>query len=255
MGNLTGGIKRFISNKNTMTILLVIAGVAVLFIAYNIRLNDAISPVTVPIATREIASTDVISEDDFEYVEINADFLSEVEIYTNASDIIGKYVTAGTSIVTGSLFYTSQVVEKSELPNAVFDDIDEGYTLFALDVDEDSTYGNSIYPGDRIDLYVKVPNEFGIILFGKLVESIEVLAVRDSNQEDVFSSTDTGDSSLLLFAVPDETYSLLMRALEVSGLEIIPVPRNKTYTTDSDGMQVENADIEAIINSQTKDSN
>lgn len=255
MGNLSNSIKRFLSNKNTMTILLVIAGIAVLYIAYNIRLESAVSPVTVPIATREIGATEQITADDIEWVQINSDFVSNVDIITNIALLEGYYVTTGTSIVEGSLFYTSQVVEKSELPNSVFDDIPDGYTLFYLSVDETTTYGNSIFPGDRIDLYVSVPDEDSIVIFGKLVESIEVLAVRDSSFEDVFASTETGSSSLLLFAVPDDTYSLLMRALEVSGLDIIPVPRNKAYTEEGNATQVENTEIESIINSQTKDSN
>lgn len=254
MGNLTSGLKRFLSNKNTMTILLVIAGIAVLFIAYNIRLESSVSPVTVPIANKELGATDQITADDVTWVEINSDFLSNVSVYTSLAQIEGMYVTTGTSIVEGSLFYTTQVVEESELPNSVFDDIPEGYTLFYLSVNETTTYGNSIYPGDRIDLYVTVTNDAGTVLFGKFYESIEVLAVRDSNNEDVFASTETGSSSLLLFAVPDEDYSLLMRALEVNGLEITPVPRNKAYTTEGGETQVASSAIIEIIESKTQDA-
>ncbi|MFI3260890.1 MAG: hypothetical protein R3Y13_04170 [bacterium] len=254
MGNLTGGIRRFVANKNTMTILLVIAGIAVLYIAYNVRLQSAVSPITVPVATRQIASTELIKESDMKFVEINSDFLKENDIITSAGLISGKYVAAGTSIVAGSLFHNSQVVEKESLPNAVFDDISDGYTLFSLTVNENSTYGNSILPGTYIDLYVTVPNELGVICFGKLVESIEVLAVRDSGNNDVFASTDTGKSALLLFAVPDETFSTLTRALKVSGLSIFPVPRNEAYTTQSGATKVENVIIEKIIDTATLDT-
>ncbi len=254
MKNLTNSLRRFLANKNTMTILLVIAGIAVLYVAYNIRLESSISPQTVPIANKELGATDQITADDIEWVEINSDFLKNVGVITNLNQLEGNYVTTGTSIVKGSLFYTSQVVEKSELPNSVFDDIPEGYTLFYLNVNEKTTYGNSIFPGDRIDLYATVDDDAGIVLFGKLYESIEVLGVRDSNNEDVFSSTETGKSSLLLFAVPDEDYSILMRAEQVSGLDIIPVPRNKAYTTEGGETQVVSDSIMAIINSQTQDA-
>lgn len=254
MGNLTSGLKRFVANKNTMTILLVIAGITVLYVAYNIRLESSISPVTVPIANKEISATNQITSNDITWTSVNSDFLKNVNIYTSSSQIDGQYVTTGTSIVAGSFFFQSQIVEKSDLPNSVFDDIPEGYTLFSLSVSESTTYGNSIYPGDRIDLYATVNNEAGITLFGKLYESIEVLAVRDSNNEDVFSSTDTGKSSLLLFAVPDEDFSILMRALKVSGLSITPVPRNKAYTTEGGETQVVSDAIMAIINSQTQDA-
>lgn len=244
-------IKRFISNKNTMTILLVVVGIIVLYVAYNIRIDSAIEPVKVPIATRNIGATEQITADDFIWVETTSEFVENTDIITDASSLVDYYVTTGTSIVEGAAFFEDQIVEKSELPNSVFDEIPEGSTIFYLSVDEDSTYGNSIYPGDKIDLYVMVDNADGITLFGKLVESIDVLAVRDNNQNDVFSSIETGSSSLLLFAVPDDTYSLLMRALTVSSLEIIPVPRNSEYTTSGEAMQVENVMIEAVINSQS----
>ena len=62
------------------------------------------------------------------------------------------------------MFYTAQVVEKKELPNAIFDEIPEGYTIYQLKVDNNTTYANSIYPGDKIDLWLKT-TENGIFSF------------------------------------------------------------------------------------------
>lgn len=246
------GIKRFLTNKNTMTILLVIIGIVVLYVFYNMRVESAVQPVWVPVANRNIGATEQVTAEDFEKVEASAAFVNESGIITNEAELIDHYITTGTSIVKGAVFYKSQVVEKGDLPNSVFDEIPDGNTIFYLNVDEDSTYGNSIYPGDRIDLFVQVDNAEGITLLGKLVESIEVLAVRDSNQQDVFASVETTSSSLLLFAVPNDTYSLLMRAKTISGLEIIPVPRNTAYTNEAGATQVENYAIENVINSQTQ---
>ena len=41
-------LNRFLGNKNTVTILCVIAGVAVLLIGYNYRVNQAVQPINVP---------------------------------------------------------------------------------------------------------------------------------------------------------------------------------------------------------------
>ncbi len=244
MGN---NIKRFLTNKNTVTILAVLAGVVVLFIGYTSRINKAINPTRVPIANKEIGAAEKITEDDFEFVEVNSDFLKDVDIITNYGMLTGNYVAAGTSIPKGGLFYKSQVVPKNELPNAVFDDIPEGYTGFTLKVDNDSTYGNSIYPGDRIDLYIKANSDLGKIMFGKFVESIEVLKVRDSNQDDVYADTDVKEPALLLFAVEDDMFDLLTLASFISGLEIIPVPRNKAYTTDAGSTEVKSETLKAYI--------
>ncbi len=246
-----GVVKRFFTNKNTVTIIGVIVGVLVLWFFYNMRINDAITPIVVPYAKEEIGATEEIIKENIGYVEVNSDFLQTAQILQADSQVIGKYITTGTSIPAGGLFYASQVVEKEQLPNAVFDDIPENYTLFSLRVDNNSTYGNSIYPGDRIDLYIKANDDTNTVMFGKFVESIEVLAVRDSSQNDVFDSTTTGQSAVLLFAVEDEMFHLLTQATFISGLEIIPVPRNKEYTTDAGTTEVKSEYIRQFILSKT----
>ena len=172
-----------------------------------------------------------------------------MDIYRTLSDIEGKYVNAGTSIPAGGLFYRSQVVEKNQLPSTIFDGIENGYTVYGLSVNNHTTYGNSILPQTRIDLFMKATDSSGRILFGKLIESIEVLAVVDSSGKDVFASTTPGAPAELLFAVPDDLYNLLMSAQSISGISIIPVPRNANYTSN-EGDTVTIDDLRAFIESK-----
>lgn len=227
MGN---SFQRFFKNKNTVTILGVIAGVIVLWGFYDYRVKTATSPVSVPYAKQEITATTEITSDMIGWTEVNSKFLKTASIITNKNNIVGKYVTTGTSIPQGGLFYTKQVVEKSALPNSIFDDIPECYTIYSLSVNNHSTYANSIYPGTRIDLYMKATDDTGKIMYGKLIESIEVLAVRDANGANVFDSNPPTAPAELLFAVPNETYTFLMKTGYLSSVTILPVPRNKAYT-------------------------
>ena len=48
MGNLTTSFRKFMQNKNTVTVVGVIAAIFILYIAYTMRINRAISPVVVP---------------------------------------------------------------------------------------------------------------------------------------------------------------------------------------------------------------
>jgi Flp pilus assembly protein CpaB len=57
------------------------------------------------------------------------------------------------------------------------------------------TYGNSIFPGNYIDLYYKIVEDgSGKITIGKFIESIRVLAVTDGNGENIFETKDTPNS-------------------------------------------------------------
>ena len=52
MNNMIIRFKRFIGNKNTVSILTMIVGIGVLIIGYNYRVNSKINPVTVPYAKK-----------------------------------------------------------------------------------------------------------------------------------------------------------------------------------------------------------
>lgn len=251
MGNIGETIKRFFTNRNTITILGVIIGVIVLWGFYNWRVKQATNPIQVPYAKQTITATTEISEDMIGYIEVNSKFLNNAKIITNAGQLIGKYITTGTSIPEGGLFYQDQVVEKDSLPNTVFENIPAGYTIFSLSVDLHSTYANSIYPGTRIDIYMKAPDDSGKIMYGMLINSIEVLAVRDSNGSNVFDQSPPSSPSELLFAVPDEMYKLLTRATYLSSVELVPVPRNKTYTAEAGETRYGSNELKNYIESKT----
>ena len=248
------GFKKFIINKTTVTILGIIAGVAVLVGFYIYRVNNAINPTRIPVAKNEISATEEITAEDIEWVSISSSFLSNANVITNTNDLIGKYVTTGTSISEGGMFYAEQVVEKRDLPNSVFEQIPDGYTIYQLEVEEESTFGNSIYPGDRIDLYILGEDpDTGRTVFGKFVQSIEVLAVRDRDGQNVLDVTSGGKPACLLFAVQTDLYRYLKIAERISSMEIVPIPRNREYTENAGSTEYNNQQLINLITRYARD--
>lgn len=234
MGSLMTKLKRFLSNKNTVTILCVIAGILVLYIGYNWRVNKATKPTTVPYAKNTLSSRHVITTDDIGYMEVSNTVVSKsANMIKVANQLVGKEVTYGTTIPKNSFFYTEAITSPENQPDNVISDIQDGYTLFSLSVDLHTTYGNAIYPGNYIDLWFKGVDDYRKLMYTNLIRSIKVLDVRDSQGQSVFeTSSEKRTPSELLFAVPDEMYSLLRKAQYISNVEIIPVPRNKNYTAN-----------------------
>lgn len=251
MGSLLNTFKKFFTNKTTVTILGVVVGVAVLFGFYTYRVNNAVNPTRVPVATRTIAATEEITSDDIKMEEIGSSFLTD-DIITSTNDLVGKYINTGTSIPEGGMFYTSQIVEKEELPNSIFDEIPDGYTIYQLRVNNESTYANSIFPGDRIDLFMTTTQD-DLIYFGEFIRSIEVLAVRDANGENVFDVTSGRTPAWLLFAVPTDMYRYLKVAEYIANVTITPVPRNRTYNTESGSTEITNEELLQMIQSHIMD--
>jgi Flp pilus assembly protein CpaB len=229
MGNLVGTFKKFLGNKNTVTILAVIAGVIVLWYFYNYRVNQAITTIKIPYAVDRIDTGKKIEIDNTKFKEITRSTLKDSDIITDTSFLEGKYVCVGTSIPANGFFYKSQVCEKQELPNSVLDNIEDGNTLYELSVNNELTFANSIYPGDYIDLYVNSTDDDRKILYGALIEGIQVLAVRDHSGRDVFWDSTAGDSAFLLFSVPNDLAKLLEVA-QSARITIKPVPRNASYS-------------------------
>ncbi len=256
MGNLGISIKRFFGNKNTVTIIGVIAGIAVLYIGYSVRVRNAIEPQTIPYAKDEIAGNTLITSDLIGSLQVSKSMVDQTDnLATNQGQVIGKYVKYDTTIPRGGLFYHSQLMLEEELPNSVTRHIDEGHTLYSLGVNLHSTYGNSIMPNDYIDLYFKAVDDNGIVIFGKFIESIKVLAVKDSQGQHVFSSSGTQPSELL-FGVPDEYYQLLRKAgfISSNNIEIIPVPRNSDYSENPTDTAITSEEIKMFINSKAKNA-
>lgn len=250
MGNIINTFKKFLANKNTVTILGVLAGVIVLWGFYSWRVNKATSPIKVPYAKESIAATSEITQDVVGYIEVNSKFLSAVDVIQNANEIIGKYVNTGTSIPKGGLFYRTQVVEKGSLPSTFIEDIEDGHQPYSLEVNNHTTFGNAIYPGDKIDLYMKATDEEHKLVYGLFVQSITVLAVRDSTGRNVFDTNPPRTPAELVFSVDDDMAKLLREASYLSGITLVPVPRNKNYTQEGAAVKTYEY-FKRLIESQT----
>lgn len=262
MNNLIVGIKKFFTNKNTVTVVGVILAIIVLYAGYNMRINQAITPVTVPYALEEINPSTQITEDMVGTKEIPSSMVDDT-IITNSADVIDMYANGDSVIPEGSLFYTRCVVTRDQLPDSIILDYPKGYVLYNLDVDMASTYSNSIYPGNYIDIYLKVMNRIDEgstanvadkIMVGKLLENVKVLAVYDSEGNNVFANLEQKTSpAQIIFAVPEEYHILLRKAsyLRAYESEIIPVPTAESYEETPGDVQLSNEDLKTFINTVT----
>jgi hypothetical protein len=261
MNNITVGLKKFLTNKNTVTVLGVILAILVLYIGYNWRVKQATNPISVPYALQEINPSTQITEDMVGEAQVPPSMIKG-DIYRSKQSVIDKYSGADCLIPSGSLFYTRCVVEKDQLPDSIILDYPKGYVLYYMSVNMETTYSNSIYPGNYIDLYFKAtygstdendPNN-GKVMVGKLLENVKVLAVRDSSGKNVFSNTnENAVPSQLIFAVPEEYYILLKKAdyLRNYSTELSPVPTAESKKSNPGDLKLSSKDIKDFINNVT----
>ena len=255
MGNLTIGIKKFLQNKNTVTVIGVVLAIIILYVAYTMRIKSSINPIS------------QITESMIKTMEVPPAMLAG-DVITNIGEIVDKYSAADTVIPKGSLFFKRSVVEKEQLPANIILDYPKGYVLYNLSVDTASTYGNSVYPGNYIDIYLKAVNTLSEaqiidsqykgradqVMLGKLLSNVEVLAVKDSSGKAVFQNMDEGRSpAMVVFALPEEYYYLLKKAeyMRTYDTSIVIVPTNESLKDEPGDLQLGSEELKEWINTRT----
>ena len=157
------------------------------------------------------------------------------------------YVSYNTFVPAGGLFFNSTAITWAEMPDSAWADVADDYSVVSLPV-VDSTahlYANTIFPGDKIDIYVRYREDGSgdTPIYGPLYTAVTVLAVKDQNGNHIFKkSPDQQQATALIFAL-DHTnkdgegnkFLMFEKALKIFGPDsMIPVPRNQKYTDDTE---------------------
>lgn len=257
------GLKKALTNKNTVTVLGVLLAVIVLYVGYNWRVKSATNPIQVPYAKKTINPGIEITDEMVDVTDVPPAMLKG-DVIRDKQAVVGKYTSPDSVIPEGSLFYGRAVSEKEQLPSSIILNYPKGYTLYYMGVNMTTTYSNSIYPGNYIDIYLKASlqekNQDGSVIntqvtFGRLLENIKVLAVRDANGKNVFSNVDENSTpAQLIFAVPQEQYLLLKKAeyLGQYNTELLPVPTAESLKEKPGEIKEGAASLKEFINSHTK---
>ena len=232
---LKNNLSKILKSKNTITIIGVVVCLVILYVGYSIRINQRTALVEVYYANQTIQPKTLITADMVSKTQVPSSFIKG-DYYRNYDEIVGKYSNYNTMIASGSMFYKDLLIEESSLPDGAIHKIEDGSKLVSYRVDTESTYGNSIMPGNLVNIYVKLLNNEGKIVYGKLMDQVEVLAVKDEDGRNVFdSSEEVLVPAYLYFGLPENKY-LLFSALnyikeEFQGykIEIVFVPNTMNY--------------------------
>lgn len=254
MNNLLNSLKKFFTNKNTITIIGVVVIVGLLYFAYSHQISTQVNPIKIPVAKVDIQPRTLITQDMIQLITVPAATVT-TGAYRNSQLIIGKYSNYNTMIPAGSMFFQSALVDFENLPDSAFVDVKDGEIPYQFAVNMESTFGNSVYPGNKIDLYMKAVNdETGKLVLGKFLQDIEVLAVKDSSGRHVFeNSAENRTPSYIIFGVSEEIHLLLRKAeyLNNYSVELILVPHGGTVESEG-GLTVTSQWLKNFINEKTE---
>lgn len=248
-------LKNLLANKNIVTILGAVLIVIVLYAFYKWRVNSAINPISVPYAKVTIGPRTKITNDMIGYLDIQQSSMKG-NVLTNANtQIVGMYTNVNSTIPEGSMFYEGLIVRYEDLADSFLIDMpkdSEGNYMEAYNfsVNTETTYGNSIYPGNYIDIYY-IAGDNGKIMYGKLATNVKVLAVKDGSGRHVFENINENlQPAQIILAVTSELSSLLRVSESISNSRVIIVPTNAIYRYENEEeiiTEVDDSDIKAYI--------
>ena len=251
-------LKKFLGNKNTVTILGVLLIVAILAIGYHVRINQKTALKSVPVAAQRIEPKTEITNSMIKQVNVPTEFLVG-SYYENAGNIVGKYTNYNATIAEGSLFYVDLLVNKQDLPDLMFGDIEEGYRPVVLDLSTiEGLYGG---PGDYIDIYFSGISTDKKVMFGQFLNGLEILSIVDDAGRNAYgNSTEEGVAATRMYlAVPEELYIMLnrySRLNEVVGTlnsHLVLTPHAVAPDVENVDIYLTSNDIRKLINDNAKE--
>ena len=93
-------IKRFIKNKNTVTVVGIVIVLALLYFGYSTQVNTSVQPTNVPVAASTIQPRTLITADMITTIEVPNIAVMD-NVYLNSNLIIGMYSNVNTIIPSG----------------------------------------------------------------------------------------------------------------------------------------------------------
>ena len=254
MESITLEIKRFLQNKNTVTVLGVILAIFALYFAYTIRVKNAINPISVPYASEQIAAGSVITQSMVSTRLVPPSMLAG-DIILDVNEIVDKYAADDTIIPKGSLFYRRTVVEEEQLnrDDLYKEEWPDGYSPYTIRTTVFKTYGNSMVPGNYVDVWVTaVDYSTKKVILGKLISNVKILVVKDGNGVRVFQNLDAKKKpDIIILSLPTEYLTLMTILIDgkVDGADVILVPTNESLNDEPGNTEIASEELKKWISS------
>ena len=279
-------MNKFVFRKFLALAVAAIAVIAVYFYTET-TIQAEVAPTKIVVAKQDIPPHTEITAEMVIVTEVPGKALPQNHTYaTKMEEVVGKWTVEGYGIYSKGFVNTQKILPKHQLPDSGLLELQEGEYAFSTDVNLETSHGNTIRPGTKVDLYLSThfsknqlspsmiksqgwnnSEEFmddSIYYFGRIAVNARVVEVKDNRGNKVFTPDDYTDSpdakkasnkkqqmaKLYTLAVDLEDLQLLNKA-RLFG-EIIPVVSGTSYN-DLD-LELKGADNIPRIMSDVEDT-
>lgn len=211
--------------KVISTFILVLLFGLLSFLCFNQIVKSTIDLQPIPVTKTYLKEGTILTEDHITLKELPRSSITE-GVITDKKILIGQVVDYGNALAEGSFFYGELLAEKSEVKDAGLFELEEGQIATTLEVNEKTSYSNSLRVGHQVDLFfsgtgVENEGEKEKVIYGELVKQAKVLAIYSDQKTDSKGYSSNNSPSYIVVALSYEDADLVGRA-KVFG-EVFPV--------------------------------
>lgn len=177
------------------------------------------------IASHQISQRTKITMDDLEAIMVPKSYLQN-NVYTNADEILNKYVKLGYSIPKGSLIYkTALEANIKDLANTLLLKDEVNYDLIVNEIKINTA---NLSANMYIDLYLTI-NQNGILASDLFISSARITGLYDNNNKPILDYDKDSKVSIISIAIDSNCVNYLNKARMIG--EISSVINYNTYET------------------------
>lgn len=186
---------------------------------FQIMLDRSLDLVSVYISSMPILPRTEITEEMITTITVPSAYLNENTVL-NKDEIIGKWTDLQGLIPMGSMFYKSMLYDMKELPDMPSLMLKDGQAVYSMTTDLVKCAGNSLVPGQKIDIYCMVEIQRNHPIVDLLISNVRILSLKDRNGEDLESEKSRNVPYVITLALEKTQIPILTTALSVGEINL-----------------------------------
>lgn len=216
MKNKTFPLKRSTAIGAVVVIVLSIVS----YFVFQYALNDAISLVDVPFASKTILPHERIVEGDIVMKKIPKAYV-EYGVLLQKKDILGKYVDLQSKVAKGSIFYTDMLKHEddlTELPSLL---LKEGQVAYPLSSDLLKSSGNTLSMNQKVDVYITfTDSKTKVTTVDRLLKNVRIIGLKDRNGLSLGDEKAQKIPAVILIAIAEEHLDYVKKANKIATIDL-----------------------------------
>ncbi|MEG0265259.1 MAG: RcpC/CpaB family pilus assembly protein [Erysipelotrichaceae bacterium] len=232
-------------NKKNNAILAVLLLLIVNVLVFNIVMKKSIDYVEMPYAIKNIPPRSKITSNMIGTIKI-AHSATGRNTIDDKKSILGKYTDINGMIPSGSLIYKSMIYKKESLPDYPTLLLKNGQTAFSLPSDLVKLSGNTITSGQKVDLYVTVPQRNENPIIDRFVKGVRVLSIKDRNGYEISDEKSTKIPYVVILGINDSIIPYLKTAAKIGSIDLYAPANN--YQKDEESILIEDSKVLPYLN-------